>query len=332
MKKLRIQYLDILRAMACTFVVAIHTILGWTDIYTGNHNTRMLIDISIIESLFRIAVPIFLMISGALLLRKEKELGWRKIGSYITRMMLVLATFGLAYCTIENFMNGNRGLTLALNSVLNLLSGKSWNVMWYVYMVIGIYVLTPILKKYTDNCEKKDYRIILLILLTVGSIIPTINVFTGAKLTQFYLGGMIYVFYYLLGQYAYRYNYPNRLIIPIGIIGIVGTAAMYLLNIPYTGNNLESIFIVITAFAVFSLIKNWNPQSNKVIDFIAKYSFGIYLVHTFWLNVLNKGLHIYPDFLPPVIGELAVFAYALIASIVSCLILYRLPVFKKILR
>lgn len=32
-----------------------------------------------------------------------------------------------------------------------------------------------------------------------------------------------------------------------------------------------------TDFAAFSLVKNWSPQSNKAIDFIAKYSFGIYL-------------------------------------------------------
>lgn len=69
-----------------------------------------------------------------------------------------------------------------------------------------------------------------------------------------------------------------------------------------------------------------------VIGFITKNSFCIYLIHCFWLNILDKGLHTYLSAFLPVVGEVAIFAYALITSILSCLILYRLPAFKKILK
>ena len=327
----RITYLDTLRATACLFVVAIHTILGWTD-FVANHDARVVVDITIAETIFHTAVPIFLMISGALLLRKEKEINWRKTKSYVLRMILVLATFGLAYCLIESFSNGDRGFALISNSIMNLLSGKSWAAMWYIYMIIGIYILTPVLKKYTDNCTQKDFTILITILLFICSVIPTINGFTNTHLTQFYLDGLIYVFYYLLGQYSYRYNISTHIIAPIGIIGIMGTSIQYLFNIPFSGSTLASTFVVMTSFALFSLIKNLNPRNNKATDLIAKYSFGIYLVHTFWLNVLNKGFNVNPGSLPPVIGEFSIFSYALLASIASCFILYRLPFFKKILQ
>ena len=71
-------------------------------------------------------------------------------------------------------------------------------------------------------------------------------------------------------------------------------------------------------------------KNNKIIECISKYSLPIYLVHPFWLNILNKGLGIYPDVLPDIIGEIVFFMYALILSLITSIILYKLPIIKKI--
>ena len=87
-----------------------------------------------------------------------------------------------------------------------------------------------------------------------------------------------------------------------------------------------SIFI----FYYFSNNSN-KFKNNKIIERISNDSFGIYLVHTFWLNVLNKGFKIYPDSMPILVGELTFFITVLLISIVSVEILKKLPLFKSIL-
>lgn len=83
-------------------------------------------------------------------------------------------------------------------------------------------------------------------------------------------------------------------------------------------------------FYLFSS-KRISIKENKILNCISKYSFGIYLIHTFWLNIANKGLHIFPNILPIGIGELAFWIIALILSILSCMIIYKLPILKRIL-
>ena len=324
----RIIWLDYLRAFSCLVVVAIHTISGWTSTIDAS-NLRARIGMDIIES-FRVAVPLFLMISGALLLRKNTVITFEKCKVYIVRMLLVLATFGLAYCLIESFMNGQRGFSLIINSIANLLSGESWGVMWYVYMIIGIYMLMPILKKYTDNCDNREFATSMILFFIIGSMIPTINGFLGLKITNFYLGISIYVFYFLLGQCMYRCRISSRYLWVLLIIGCIGTTIKNELAIKMDGD-LASSFMVMISLAIFVLFKNIDFKENRWVSFIAKYSFGIYLIHCLWINILYKGLHIYPDIMPPVIGEFAIYLCVFLASCVGSVILCRIPLFRKII-
>ena len=330
----RIVYLDFLRAAMCLCVIWIHVIYAEaTSIPQSDWSARIIFGKNIVETLCRLAVPIFVTISGSLLLRKERELSWSKIKTSIIRMMLVLAIFGLGYCLIESYLNGARGFSLAIKSIMNLVQGKSWAVMWYVYMLIGLYAITSIIKAFTDRAERKEYFRTLAVLFVVSSVIPTISNLTGLNLTQFYLTGSLYVFYYMLGQYLYRFEVDKKYAISFTVIGLIGTGFLNIFDGVYFDlEKLSSVFMVALVIGVYLLAKSAKLKENKAISFISKYSFGIYLIHTFWLNILNKGIGIYPSSMPVILGEFVVFIYALIVSILSCLIMYRLPVFKKILK
>ena len=99
-------------------------------------------------------------------------------------------------------------------------------------------------------------------------------------------------------------------------------------------NNNNICFIAMWSIFIFYLFSNntIKIKENKAINIIAKYSFGIYLVHTFWLNIINKGFKIYPDVLPVFIGEFAFWIITVGLSFISCVILYRLPLLRKILK
>ena len=51
--------------------------------------------------LARWAVPVFFMMSGALILDPGREMPLRKVGRYIWRMAFILLTVGFAFCLME---------------------------------------------------------------------------------------------------------------------------------------------------------------------------------------------------------------------------------------
>ena len=91
------------RGFAAAMVVLLHVTQGIMTNYPINviGESRAVVWTVSQFLLKRWAVPIFLMISGALLLNPGKTTGWKDVRRYERRMALVLATFGYLYCLVE---------------------------------------------------------------------------------------------------------------------------------------------------------------------------------------------------------------------------------------
>lgn len=190
--------------------------------------------------------------------------------------------------------------------IIKTLLPFDYGIYWFVDCYLALYLISPILNKLIDSLSKKNFQKILAILFILLCIIPTITldevIFTrgGHSITSF-------IFLYLLGAYLRIYpvkeNYYFRrltdtgrqalFIIVILITAIVtlfcnivagklihyGTASNYLgyiLNNFYI--NYGSPLIVIESVAYFLFFETLNFKS-KFINFISRYTFGVYLVH-----------------------------------------------------
>ncbi len=282
----------------------------------------------------RFAVPCFIMITGCLLLNPKKKIDNDKIKSYISRMLLILISFGFAFAFIETYISSdNKNMShIFLFAISNLIQGNAWEHMWYIYCLIGLYILTPFLRKFTEHAKIKEAKDLLISLFLFTTLIPTINFIFHLKISTFYLEGLNYLFIFLCGYYITNTDiFSDKHIYIGGIIGIIGYALCCYFNIYHSQLSvfmiLETVFIV----RLFSSEKI-KIKPNKFINIISKYSFSIYLVHCFWLNLLNKGFHIYPDILPPIIGEITFYIYALVLSLITSIMLYKIPILKKILK
>ncbi len=309
-----------------------HVIAGWliydkTQLYTA----RGIMDEIILEGIIRSFVFCFIMMSGFLLLNPNKKVDIKK---HIYKMLCILGIFGFTYCLIENIiaMGFSNIPKLLYMSVFNLIQEKSWGHMWYIYTLIGLYVITPILKKFIESADMNTAKLVLGLLFITTMLIPTINQIFNIEITTFDLGPLNYIFIYLLGYYIVCTELIKEEQIYIGGgIGLLGCSILgYFCKIDFRTN----VFVLLEAIAIVKLFSSGkiNIKNNVIINCISKYSLGIYLVHTFWLNLLNKGFSIYPKILPSVIGEIVFLLYALIMSIFSCFILYRLPIMKKLLK
>ena len=128
---------------------------------------------NIFDSISRWTVTMFIMISGILLLNKEMHSYKKFIKKRVLKIVIPLIVWSSFYYIYKN------GFSLDYTSVKNIIKalfeGNIYYHLWFMYTILGIYLVIPILKKYIDACEKKD------ILYFIGLwlvFVPAIQIFT----------------------------------------------------------------------------------------------------------------------------------------------------------
>ena len=130
----RVWYLDWLRAFACLAVVLIHCFATLLDNSTvGEVGVgRALAWTEILVICCRWAVPVFLMITGSLLLDPGRNVTWPKVRGYVGRIAGVLLTFGTLFALIEIVFDARSFNVLMLpQALLRVLQGQGWAHLWY---------------------------------------------------------------------------------------------------------------------------------------------------------------------------------------------------------
>lgn len=205
-------------------------------------------------------------------------------------------------------------------------------------MLIGLYLLTPILRIMTQHSNQKTIKFTLVVLFILTIVRNTINALTGMEIVSMIPVTEPYLFYYLMGYYIQRYPIKKSICIYGLIMGILCNIILLLGVLrfqPQFETASDSVFVMLFSICAFALA-NGNIvleklSKKRIISSIAKYSFGIYLIHPLFLNLLNKGLHLYPDMLPIGIGEFSFLAFALLGSWIATWFLTRVKVFQWLL-
>ena len=248
------------------------------------------------------AVPIFLMITGALLLNEKKIITYKDcITKYCKRMVLALFILGIPFSMLEIIMNTKQvSFSLLPQSVLNVLTGNSWSHLWYLYSLIGIYLVLPMLKAFVDKASRRDLETLLAILLIFNFAIPFANSFFeidiafGISITSFE------VFYMLLGKYLYD-EVPGILKYKkvCGLFLVPSLLLLIIVNyfsVPHGGRYLgyDSVLIVVISAMIFILIKGVRVGNMDMLWKVDRLCFGVYLIHPVFINFVYKFLKMTP--------------------------------------
>ena len=113
-------------------------------------------------------VPIFMMITGYLLLQK-KELEYKTIWKYFKRIAIVLLLFGFVFSLMEvYFVSHAISLQGVMTAFVNVIEGHTWDHMWYLYILLGVYLFLPVVHKIAPphpqghfDCTNWSYIILL---------------------------------------------------------------------------------------------------------------------------------------------------------------------------
>ena len=161
---------DLLRILSCVAVIILHISSSYIAEaasstggfrYTGN-----LFVTYIFDTITRFAVPCFVMMSGAFLLADKRNADVRyfysksmkKTGSVTIVFSLLYFLYVLLRKTL-NVAMGEEPVSSLMLPVKNLLFGKPFYHMWYLYMLLGLYILTPLILILDESLKERKINI-----------------------------------------------------------------------------------------------------------------------------------------------------------------------------
>ncbi|WP_413853484.1 acyltransferase [Candidatus Ruminimicrobium bovinum] len=337
MKKQRIFYFDFLRIFAALAVVMASQ-YNLTGIY---HYSACFLD-----GIVRWGVPIFVMISGTLFLEPKKTITINNIlKKYIFRIAILFVVWSLFYSCINCVTRDNLSFSFILKHIV---IGHFHQ--WFLYMIAGLYLITPLLRPITEKKDKNLLLYLLIIWFVMASIVPFIKFIIPQTEKLFdvminkihFSFPLSYLGYFILGYYLHNYiNIKNKILMII--ILFVCLLVTVLGDIKYSIPGKQSFFlnnfcpfVIITAISIFLFIKNKClsiEQSNKFILKLSDLTLGVYLIHPFFIRIskklnlfiiINSTLNDYNFFTIPII-----FILVGSCSFLFVYLLSKIPIIKK---
>ncbi|MFC2295332.1 MAG: acyltransferase [Leptotrichia hongkongensis] len=270
--------IDIIRIFAFVFIVFLHTLnrqFG-VDVWMGGY------------AIISIGVNLFIMISGYLLLDKTEE----AIVFFKKRILNILPLF-LVFNIIYIYFGKI--------PIMPILKGKAISAshFWYIYMILGLYLLTPWLQKVLKYAEKETLFVVFLWFLC-NILNPYLRYFNLAEIpfSNFPLTG--FIGYYILGYFVKKYDNKVKrtsfiLIIVIYALGFLLSflSTKYVLAVTgkrvsdFFDKNSLGTFIMTISFFVFWCKFNFSKR-DRIIKIVADSTYFAFLVHLIVLHFVIK--------------------------------------------
>lgn len=344
-KRQRVVYYDYLRVLATFAVVLIHEATGYFQILpVGSYSWQIG---NLYNSLMRWAVPVFVMISGAIFL--GRKIDTKKLyAKNILRLVIAYFVWSMFYAWLHQPASFSQFVQMTFAGEYH---------MWFVPMIIGLYICAPIINQIIQNRTAMKYY--LAVAFVVAFLLPQLTLWLndlGGPRIQVIASGINYLLaasglnlvlgytsYFILGYFLSQQDLPARtrhIIYALGIIGVVVTAGTTLLVSSVHGAHTDAYYesfrlsVLCESIAIFVWLKHWrfpHVRLNQVVAKIAQYSFGVYLVHVVIMTVVENvigldGFTFDPLWCIPLASGI-VFGLSLVVSWV----IHHLPVLKKYL-
>lgn len=289
---------DLLRMVSCLMVVLIHVSAPYVTENMDSLNLNFTIG-NFYDSIARVCVPVFVMLSGAFILDNHKNRNYiffyRKTYNKIVIPTIIWSVlyflFNLMILTYKSCIGIEVDYWIPL---IDWIDGRPYYHLWYLYMIIGLYLITPFLIIVKDEIGEISFFKLGCILTFLGFIISiTSDLFWPIKFIN-YLG------YFCLG-YSIRkkgvVNFKKSLVFLlcwlITAIGIFVLTQFIIANGQkdenslYFYDNLSPLVLIgsilmFSSFAYMREIKLWS-----LINRMTKHSFNIYILHAGILAVVN---------------------------------------------
>lgn len=318
-KKNRLLSYDIIRVVALTFSILCH--VGSYFVMTYPYPWQIEFITGNIFAEASASIPLFIMLTGALFLREEKKFD---LDRFLKKSWLPLVILTIVWTIFYALLYGY-GLPILKHdstsyetfiSYLLTFNGSFYPHMWYSRMIIGMYLLIPVLRLFVKKENKQYIKWIIIGSIIVQFIPATLEMFTTQYYTTlrmfmdtFYMQPLQgYVVYFLLGWYLTTFPLSKRnrrILYVLGLIALmisILAPQFYITQIPgirfyvHSGLDIISLTWGVAVFAfLLSIFKDKINTNQQSITF-SNYVYGMYIAHVLFLEIFVQLIVSYPAF------------------------------------
>lgn len=321
----RKQFLDVLRVLATCAVVLMHVLTGATDVTDASIVPEYRSLLLSVMDLVTWCVPIFLLISGYLFLNPGRILTYPvMIKKYCRRIALAILLFGVPYAASELVVAERTFRVRMIPEALKMtLTGHTWSHMWYLYLILFLYLITPLLKKMLRVLPVWGVVAMMAVIFLGSSVAPFLNKVLDVNSIPVLPDGGVYFLYYLCGYFfavrevcvdkaescgtsgkgmeAGLDTEPVRgkrtgnvwlIAAAVLIMGMILSRTLAGFSIQMAYNYPFTVLLAVLLFAA-----GWNGSIKKhriPWQEAGALSFAVYLVHPVYVNLLYKFVKITP--------------------------------------
>lgn len=279
-----LRWVDLIRVVGAFFVVMAHVS------YQGS-GPALIASYYFVVS--RVAVPLFFMVSGFLLLQKTEPYG----DFFKKRALKVFVPF-IAWSVIYMLWKKESfdlpfSMKIVASYLIKILRGPRENHLWFFYALIGLYLFTPILRVFVKGASIFDLYYFCGLWFLVVPVLSFVQEFFPIKIgfELYFIAG--YSGYFMLGLLLGRLHYTRSQLYGFGVLLLifsVGTTVLsYFVKSEYFVSYLSMNIVLMTAFAFILLREVQISDSlHRFLIPLSRASFGIYLVHVIVLAELEK--------------------------------------------
>ncbi len=284
--KTRIKYFDALKFFAIMGVIFLHCFILKNDVEILNFNMKAL------SQLGRFGVPLFIMISGALLLNREIEL------KSFFKKRFVRICYPLIFFIIFTYI-----FKIYLNPLIAF---------WYCWMILGVYLAIPIINIFVKHASEREIEYFLALFFITAifyQIVRLMDIKYSLDLNFFITPISYLILGYYLSNKKFNRSSNQIILISIGVFLISTALKMKFGNFfdIYPKMNLystldlgilqilqcSSVFLMIKYIyddgvtGLLSSVKNIFESNivNSLFLSVSRASYGMYLVHILFLRV-----------------------------------------------
>ena len=338
MRKSRTGYFDVLRVFSMCAVVYLHVA---APALRQSANMRLWHVSNLLTALATVAVPIFFMISGALLIGSEKTADVRYLLTHrLPHILIPFLLWSLIEVGAAYFYTGAD----TARAMLSMITSKPVIVpYWFLYAILPLYLLSPLLKRMVDGLSPKLFRYLLGLWLVFSILLKTITDYLPDSIRPYIaehpvyhlslLGG--FLGYFLLGAYLNGLSRPlskkwlsavliaDTLLITLGTWYSTQCAGQYSEQF----KSYLSLYVVILGVCMFLLAKEVFANKTlpaKPLALLSGASFFVYLAHPRAIDLIRR---IFTPVGEPlltlgtIVQQLGFYLLVLGATVLACLIL-----------
>ena len=301
---------DLIRTVAVILVILLHASIEAVptiDIMSPQGVQLWLVS-NFYDSIARTAVPLFIMLTGALLLQPSKtdesfgvffRKRWNRVGVPVLFWGAVFFAWDFTV----------KGQTLTLVTVAQGILAGPYVHFWYVYVLIGLYLITPLIRVVVAHTNWRTMRFFLILWFIGTGVFSLLTLFPAISPQATWFRDKVFIFtgligYFVLGAYIFHLKFRRAILYLCLTLGFVWTFLGSYFLVGTLGEQYSQFFldassfsVIIASVALFLLLSTIPgsrlvtkyPQGSQVLRVISQNSLPIYLFHIIILEVLQKG-------------------------------------------